>query len=126
SSEQFGPDDIINTTIPGLYRARVYFWGPSTGDQLNSVSESGLRLNFSTADILPAHSQSLTFLTAIPDAVKDGRLQLRFVPQARVRPMDFRITVTALGWKLGSPGTEHVQWDKTLNLSWVLHHRHGA
>ena len=30
SSEQFGPDRIV-TDVAGLYRARVYFWGPAGG-----------------------------------------------------------------------------------------------
>ncbi len=118
SSEQFGPDNLV-TRIAGLYRGRVYFWGPSTGDQLDSVVESGLRLNFNTAEVPAGGTGRVTFSTVIPKAVQDGVLRLRFVPQARARPMTLRVTVTGVGWDV-QPATRTMAWDRTFDLEWML------
>jgi hypothetical protein len=118
SSEQFGPDNLV-TRVAGLYRARVYFWGPSTADQLDSVAESGLRLNFKTAEVPAGGRATVTFSTVIPGAVRDGVLRLRFVPQARARPMALRITVNGLLWNVESP-TRNLTWDHTVDLTWML------
>ncbi len=120
ASEQFGP--FLPGDAPGLYRARAYFWGPSTGDQLNSVVESGLRLNFITSEVAPGETKSVEFSTIIPNAIRNGALRLRFVPQPRARPMKLRVNVSGLGWKVKSPGTVPVEWDKTVNLEWQLSH----
>ncbi len=117
-SEQFGP--YLEGDPPGLYRARVYFWGPSNGDQLNSTRESDLRLNFGMTEIGAGQTKTVEFETTIPNAVRNGNLRLRFVPQARARPMSLHVKVTALGWKVKAGGTASVQWDKTLNLAWQL------
>lgn len=119
SSEQFGPDNIVNN-VPGLYRARVYLWSPKGSDVLGGVDESGLNLGYGIVDVLPGDRQTVTFSTVVPNAVQDGTLRLRFVPQARVRPMELSVTVNALGWKLKSRGTQTAQWDRTLDMSWKL------
>lgn len=119
SSEQFGPDNIVNN-IPGLYRARVYLWSPKGSDVLGGVDESGLNLGYGIVDVLPGDRQTVTFSTVVTNAVQDGILRLRFVPQARVRPMELSVTVNALGWKLKSKGTQTAQWDRTLDMSWKL------
>ncbi len=120
ASEQFGP--YLPGDPPGLYRARAYFWGPSNGDQLNSVAESDLRLNFITSEVAPGETKSVEFATIIPNAVRNGALRLRFVPQPRARPMELRVNVSGLGWKVKSTGSAAVPWDKTLNLEWQLSH----
>jgi len=118
ASEQFGP--FLPGDTPGNYRARVYFWGPSNGDQLNSVFESGLRLNFINAQVPPGESKTVEFTTAVPNAVRNGHLRLRFVPQPRVRPAELQINVSGLGWKVRGAGSQTLSWDRTLNLSWQL------
>ena len=118
-SEQFGPDHIV-TDVAGLYRARVYFWGPSDGDQLNSVLESRLRLNFVTADVPAGGTKTVTLSTAIANAVKHGVLRLRLVPQPRVRPIKLRVTVNALGWRVKGAPTMSLDWGRTLEVSFRL------
>ncbi|HUR77324.1 MAG TPA: DUF4012 domain-containing protein [Acidimicrobiales bacterium] len=118
SSEQFGPDGFV-TTVAGLYRGRVYFWGPAGADQLDSVEESGLRLNFNVAEVPAGSSGAVSFTTVVPRAVRSGRLLLRFVPQARVRPMALHIRVNGVGWEVRDP-TRELEWDRTLDLSWQL------
>jgi hypothetical protein len=116
AGEQFGPDGFVTATA-GLYRGRVYFWGPSTGDQLDSVPESGLRLSFGVTDVPAGGTGKLTFTTVVPHAVRDGKLELRFVPQPRVRPMQLRVHVTAVGRKIRTPSVT-ATWDHTLDLVW--------
>jgi hypothetical protein len=119
ASEQFGPDGFV-TTVPGQYRARVYFWGPSTADQLLSVPESGLRLNLGGAEVLPGKTAEVHFSTVLPQAVKNGKLQLRFVPQARVRPMKLRVHVSAIGRKVDD-ATRSMDWAQVAELEWKVH-----
>ena len=119
SSEQFGPDGIV-TNVAGLYRARIYLWSPIGSDTIASQPESGLLLNYATAELRAGETKSVTFSTVIPGAVRDGRLRLRFVPQARVRPAELSVAVSGLGWKLQSPATQTVQWDRNLDLTWTL------
>jgi len=118
-SEQFGPDRIV-TNVAGLYRARVYFWGPASGDQLNSVLESGLRLNYITAEVPAGSKKTVTLSTTIPNAVVDGVLRLRFVPQPRVRPIKLHVSVTGLGWRVRNAPAIPARWSQTLDLSWQL------
>ena len=118
--EQFGPDGFVTNTA-GLYRGRVYFWGPAGGDQLDSVAESGLRLSFAVADVPAGGTGKLTFTTVVPNAVRHGRLELRFVPQPRVRPMHLDVHVTAVGRKVRTPRVS-ADWDRTLDLAWMLSH----
>ncbi len=118
SSEQFGPDGIV-TSIAGLYKARVYFWGPSAGDQLDSVDESGLRLNAASADVPAGGSGTVSFSTVLPRAVKEGALRLRFVPQARVRPMRLHVNVNGVGWEVES-ADRNLEWDRPLDLVWEM------
>ncbi len=120
SSEQFGPD-LFNSSLPGMYRARVYFWGPKGGDQQDSVDESGLRVSLVTTDVRPGEEGSVSFSTILTGAVTKNSLQLRFVPQPRVRPMKLRVKVRGLGWNVAPSDTETVAWDRTLNLKWELH-----
>ena len=119
SSEQFGPDGVV-TNVAGLYRARIYLWSPIGSDTIASQPESGLLLNYATAELRAGETKSVTFSTVIPGAVRDGRLRLRFVPQARVRPAELSVAVSGLGWKLQSPATQTVQWDRNLDLTWTL------
>ncbi len=124
SSEQFGPDNIV-TNVAGLYRARVYFWGPSGGDQLNSVEESKLRLSYDAAEVPAGATKTVSFSTAIPNAVSDGMLRLRLVPQARVRPMKLHVSVTGLGWRVRNAPDIPEDWSRPLDLSWKLSETHS-
>jgi hypothetical protein len=121
AGEQFGPDGFV-TTEAGLYRARVYFWGPAGADQTDSVEESGLRLNFAVTDVKAGATGKVSFTTVIPHAVLDGHLQLRFVPQPRVRPMRLKVHVTAVGWRVEDPRVA-LDWDRTVDLVWRVQAR---
>jgi hypothetical protein len=121
AGEQFGPDGFV-TTVAGFYRGRVYFWGPAGADQVDSVEESGLRLNFAVTDVPAGKTGTVSFTTVIPRAVRDGVLRLRFVPQGRVRPMHLRVRVAGVGWKVLDPAAS-VDWDRTVDLSWRVRSR---
>jgi hypothetical protein len=118
--EQFGPDGIV-TTVAGLYRSRVHFWGPANGDQVGSIGESGLRLNVVGLEARPGETRSVTFTTILTNVVSNNSLRLRFVPQPRAKPMTLRVKVSGLGWNVTPSGTEPLQWDHTLDLQWRLH-----
>lgn len=119
SSEQFGPDGIVSS-VAGLYRTRVYFWGPSTGDQIDSLEESGLRVNMSPTEVLPGEKRSVSFTTVLLNAVENGKLRLRFVPQPRVRPATLRVRVGGLGWDVAPSGAQSLPWERTIELKWSL------
>ncbi len=120
-SYQLGPDGY-GTTQPGEYWAWCLLWGPSGSDQPTSVAESGLRLSNTVLDrIYAGETKQAVFITVIPNAVRDGRLDLRFVPQPRLHPSALSVTVQAPGWTVGGKATWAGVWDRTLNLSWDLH-----
>jgi hypothetical protein len=120
-SYQLGPDGF-GTTQPGEYWAWVLFWGPSGADQPGSVSESGLRLNQTVLDrIYAGQSRQAVFITVIPNAVRGGKLDLRYVPQPRLAPPALSVTIQAPGWTIGGSPTWAGSWDRTLTLSWSLH-----
>jgi hypothetical protein len=120
-SYQLGPDGIT-TTKPGEYWAWVLLWGPAGSDQPESVSESGLQL---TQTVLPriyaGQTAEVVFDTVIPNAVVDGKLNLRYVPQPRLTPPGLSVTIQAPGWKISGNPTWAGSWDRTVNLSWGLH-----
>jgi len=111
-SYQLGPDGVSSTKA-GRYVARVGLWGPAGSDQLGAVSESGLELTQQTLPVEAGTSQVVEFTTVIPHALRDGRLQLRLVPQPRLDSVPLTITLHGLkGDRLAT------NWDRTLRLSW--------
>lgn len=117
ASYQFGPHGPAQSR-PGEYVSRVYFWGPRGARQPDSVAESGLRLNQGPVTVPPGGRASVRFQTVIPRAVRDGRLDLRLVPQPRVAPMRLRVALAAPGWQVQEPSALEQAWDRTLALSW--------
>jgi hypothetical protein len=121
-SYQLGPDGLT-TTQPGEYGAWVLLWGPAGADQPGSVSESGLQLSNTVSErIFAGQSKQVVFITVIQHAVRDGKLELRYVPQPRLTPSALSVTIQAPGWTLGGKATFAGTWDRTINLSWDLHH----
>jgi hypothetical protein len=121
ASYQLGPDGF-GTTQPGEYWAWVLLWGPAGSDQPGSVSESGLRLSNTIAErIYAGQTRQLSFETVIPHAVRDGKLELRYVPQARLVAPALSVTIDAPGWTIGGKATWGGIWDHTMTLSWDLH-----
>jgi hypothetical protein len=122
ASYQLGPDGY-GTTQPGEYWAWVLLWGPAGADQSRSVFESGLQLSNTTVDrIYAGQTRQVVFITVIQHAVRDGKLELRYVPQPRLTPPALSVTIQAPGWTVGGKATFAGPWDRTINLSWKLHH----
>ncbi|HEX3540158.1 MAG TPA: DUF4012 domain-containing protein [Acidimicrobiales bacterium] len=121
-SYQLGPDGY-GTTKPGEYWGWVLLWGPAGSYQPGSVVESGLQLDQAIADrIYAGQSRQLVFDTVIHHAVRNGKLALRYVPQPRLTAPALSVTVQAPGWTIGSPATWAGSWNRTMTLSWDLHH----
>lgn len=116
-SYQLGPDGVTQKA-PGDYLAWLLLWGPKGSMQAGSVSESGLELSQHVIEVDAGQSRELTFDTVIPHAVRDGRLALRLVPQARFEPMELSVHLNAPGWSVSGPATWQGPWDRTLGLSW--------
>jgi hypothetical protein len=64
----------------------------------------------------------VTFETVIPNAVRNGRLELRLVPQPRLEPADVTVTVIAPSWTVEDSPTSHFAWDSVKRLSWRVTH----
>ncbi|HEX3794063.1 MAG TPA: DUF4012 domain-containing protein [Acidimicrobiales bacterium] len=116
---QTGPDGI-NSHIPGQYVSRVLFWSPLGSTGTRSLEESGLRLSQNQVSVLPQMAQSVTFTTVIRHAVKDGQLQLRFIPQSRLVPATIRVEVSAPAWQIGGASNVAQPLAETTDLSWSL------
>ena len=86
------------------------------------MPESGLQL---TQTVIPhifaSQSAEVSFVTLIPDAVRHGQLQLRYVPQPRLTPPALSVTLSAPGWTVVGPATVAESWGKTVTLTWGLH-----
>jgi hypothetical protein len=84
-SYAFGPTKA--TTRPGQYRARVYHWAPMLGRQPDSDPDAGLLVGMKPVIVDPGQEATVQFESVIPDAVVDGELTIRLVPQARQLPI---------------------------------------
>ena len=94
-----GPDQFMER--PGQYLAWLLLWAPAGSSQLGaSVEESGLSLSQRITQVEAGQSREITFETFVPDAVRDGRLELRLVPQARLYPMDLEVELDPKGWRV--------------------------
>ncbi|HUY86748.1 MAG TPA: DUF4012 domain-containing protein [Acidimicrobiales bacterium] len=120
ASYQLGPDGV-NSFVPGQYVGRIYFWGPSVGVQPGSVPESGLRLNQTPLKVDAGQMGSVSFSTSVPDAVQNGTLRLRFVPQPRLFPDHLIVNLNAPSWRVSSGSRQvSVSWDTTTSIQWGL------
>lgn len=118
-SYQLGPDGI-RTTTPGQYLTQVYFWGPSGSLQRSGIAESGLVVNSDAQEVLAGETRSVEFTTLIPSAVRNGRLDLRFVPQPRLAPVPVEIELHAPGWTVDGARTVRLKGDVISTASWRL------
>jgi hypothetical protein len=116
-SYQLGPDHV-STFIPGEYVGAVYLWGPRGSNQPSSVPESGLRVSEGTDILFPQDTGTVQFETTIPDAVRDGHLQLVFIPQPRLVPDQLSVQVQGQGWTIQGPPQVSTTWNKTLSYTW--------
>ena len=118
-SYQFGPDQF--TSRPGEYIAWVLLWAPKGSQQAGGIAESGLNLVHTVVTLGPGDRMEGTFETKIANAVSDGRLRLRLVPQPRLVPMDLDVRIVeAAGWNVRDATSWQGPWDRTVNLSWSV------
>ncbi|MBA3653323.1 MAG: DUF4012 domain-containing protein, partial [Actinobacteria bacterium] len=118
-SFQLGPDGAASTR-PGQYATRVDLWGPRGSDQPGSVLESGLQLTQQVLQVEAATTENVGFTTVIRNAVRNGELRLRLVPQARAEAMNISVRVVAKGWRIKSSADVNRSWDRTFDLRWRL------
>jgi len=82
-SYQLGPDQF--TKKPGDYLAWVLLWGPPQSRQVQGgVKESGLNLSQYVIGVNAGERREVSFDTAVPNAIRGGRVELRLVPQPRL------------------------------------------
>jgi hypothetical protein len=120
-SYQFGPAAF--TEKPGDYLAWVLLWAPAGSRQVqNGVAESGLNLSQFVLVVPAGERREVTFETVVPNAVRDGQMQLRLVPQARLEPMPLSVTLKTEGGKAvgGFPASWQGEWDRVRNLTWDI------
>jgi hypothetical protein len=120
-SYQLGPSDEF-IKRPGDYLAWVLVWGPvgsSQGD--GGVPESGLNLSQRTILVGAGERPELVFDTVIPNAVRNGELRLRLVPQARLDPVGLQVTVDGGRWKVDGARSWQGPWDGVKTLTWKVH-----
>jgi len=117
-SYALGPDGI--TRQPGDYLAWVLLWGPAGARQPTSTAESGLILSQYVAPVGPGQHREVAFTTIVPHAVRNGRLTLRLVPQARLDPMTLDVHLRAPGWQITGAPDWKGPWDQVRRLSWKV------
>ena len=120
ASYQFGP--AMFTEKPGDYLAWVLLWGPAGSRQVQGgVAESGLNLSQYVLAVPAGDRREVVFETVVPDAVRDGQLRLRLVPQPRLEPMPLTVTLSAGGrTATGAPTHWDGLWDRVRNLTWTV------
>jgi hypothetical protein len=115
-SYQLGPDEF--TARPGDYIAWVLLWGPAGAVQPASTSESGLTLTQGSLTLAAGERGEVVFDTLIRDAVRDGSLRLRLVPQPRLVPVDLTVNLDPSGRRVEGPLSWHGAWDRTRTMMW--------
>ena len=101
-SYQLGPDNV-NSHVAGQYVANIYFWSPAGSFVTGGEPDSGLVLSGFSTNVLPQQSSSTYFDTYIPNAVKNGKFVIHFVPQPRLYPVQVSVTVHGFGWSVSGP-----------------------
>ncbi len=119
-SYQLGPDKF--TEAPGDYLGWVLLWGPGEGSEGASARrESGLALSERVVLVKSGDAIDVALPpTTIKRAVRNGRLDLRLVPQPRLEPADLHVTVIGGKWRVSGPPEFRGPWDRTLSLSWKV------
>ncbi len=115
-SYQLGPD--LYSKNPGDYLAWVLLWAPEGSTQPGGTPEAGLNLVHHVVGVGAGEQRTLEFDTAIPNAVRDGRLTLRLVPQPRLEPVDLQVDLRAPDWSVDGDKRFHGPWDQVRTLSW--------
>ena len=118
-SYQLGPDATIRNA--GDYLAWVLLWSPAGSTVAGGVVESGLVLRHHVLPVDAGARVTFTWpVTVIPDAVRNGRFDLRLVPQPRLEPVPLQVDLTADGWEITGPQSWQGPWDRVVQLSWQV------
>ncbi len=117
-SYALGPDEF--TKKPGDYLAWVLFWAPAGSTMQVGTPESGLNLANFIAVVGAGERREFMFETVVPDAVRDGRLRLRFVPQARLTPMPLDVHLDAPGWRVEGASSWQGPLDVVRTVEWAV------
>jgi hypothetical protein len=118
-SYALGPDEF--TKKPGDYLAWVLLWAPSGSTMPSATSESGLNLADHVALIGAGEHRDFLFETVVPNAVRNGKLTIRLVPQARLHPPQLAVHLRAPGWQVSGPPSWTGPWDTVRTLQWSVH-----
>jgi hypothetical protein len=117
-SYMLGPDGFA-ATRPGEYWAWVLLWAPRASIQPGTVEQAGLRLDQQILERIEAGQQRLaTFETVIPNAVRNRRLDLRYVPQPRLTPVQLEVALDAPDWHIEGQRDWAGELNHTFTLSW--------
>ena len=116
-SYQLGPDQF--TRRPGDYTAWVLLWGPRSraegrGRGVGARADPGRHRGGGR------HRQTGGLRDDHPRAVRDGRLQLRLVPQPRLQPVRLDVKLDAPTWQVKGPATWAGPWDRVRTFTWEL------
>lgn len=115
-SYQLGPDPFMKKA--GDYLAWALFWGPAGSRQLQGgVEESGLNLSQYVVEVAAGERREVVFQTVIPNAVRDGRVEVRLVPQPRLEAVPLEIHFNAPGQNVDASSWQGV-WDRVLTFTW--------
>jgi len=121
-SYQLGPDQAGTTHAPGDYRAWLLLWAPAGSTQPEGVPESGLVLAQRFAAVAAGRHYTLTLPeTVIPHAVRNGRVDLRLVPQPRLDTVPLEVDLTTDGWHVDGPTSWRGPWDRVVRVGWQVH-----
>ena len=118
-SYALGPDNT-NTHIVGEYIARIYQWMPRGAKSPDAVSDEDLSLSRTILHVLPQNTRTATLQSVLRHAVKNGVLDLSFIPQGTINPANISVTVQSdMGLK--GPGTLSFVGDHVERLTWTTH-----
>jgi hypothetical protein len=120
-SYALGPDEF--TKKPGDYLAWVLLWGPAGSTMPSFTPESGLNLTDRVTLVGAGERKELSFDTLVPDAVREGRLRLRLVPQARLEPASLDVRLEAPGWSVEGSRSWQGPWDTVRTFEWSVRKR---
>ncbi len=85
-----------------------------------SEPESGLQGIFQVIPVSAGQKVNAQFLTVIPNAVRKGRFELRYVPQPRLDEVPVKVELETRGWRLHGAGARSMVLDRTRTISWRL------
>ena len=93
ASYQLGPDHI-NSFVPGEYVSNIYQWSPLGSNAIGGYADAGLILSATTTSVLPGQRSTVNFFASTTRAITNGVLNLHFVPQSTLNPVDLTVTIT--------------------------------